>query len=85
MSIATLLSYVNDCKKPLGKQKCSPHQRLRDRSDTMTGRLMPFHWRQVTWSWLRLVPTGKRKVKDQWEVEPYEVEHQVVKESLCTS
>ena len=41
-------------------------------------RFMPFHWRQVTLSWLKLMPTsGKRKVKDQWEEGPYKVEHQV--------
>ena len=53
-----LLSYVNSCGKPLKRLKCSPHQRLRDRSGTMMGKLMPFHWNHVTWSWLKLMPTG---------------------------
>ena len=60
MSTAMLPSYVNDCEKPSRKCKCSPCLMLRDRSDTMTGRLMPFHWRKVTWSWLELMPTGGR-------------------------
>ena len=59
-STATLLGYVNNCKKPSRKHKHSPHLRLRDRSDTMTRRLMPFHWRQMTLSWLKLTPTGGR-------------------------
>ena len=42
----------------LKRLRCSPHQRWRDKSSTMIGRLMPFHWNQVTWSWLRLIPTG---------------------------
>ena len=36
VSIAMLLSYVNDCKKPSKKCMCSPCQRLRDRSNTIT-------------------------------------------------
>ena len=39
---------------------------------------MPFHWSQVTWSWLKLMPTGEEKGEDWWEEEPYEVECQVV-------
>ena len=60
MLIVMSPSYVNGCEKPSSKQKHSPHQRLKDRSDTMTERLMPFHWRQVTWSWLKLTPTRGR-------------------------
>ena len=42
--ITMLLRYVNNCKMPSRKHKCSPHQRLRDRSNTMIERLMLFHW-----------------------------------------
>ena len=39
---------------------------------------MPFHWSQVTLVLARAdAYRGRRKVKDQWEEEPYEVEHQV--------
>ena len=54
----TLLSYVNGYGKPLERLKCIPHQRWRDRRGTMIGKLMPFHWNQVTWSWLKPMPTG---------------------------
>ena len=27
-------------------------------SGTMIGKLMPFHWNQITWSWLKLMPIG---------------------------
>ena len=50
--------------------------RWKDRSSTMIGKLMPFHWNQVTWSWLKPMPTGEEESRDQWEQEPYEVEHQ---------
>ena len=53
----TLLSYMNDCEKPSRKHKQGPHLRLRDRSGTMTERLMPFFQKQATWSWLSLTPT----------------------------
>ena len=36
--------------------------------------------REVTWSWLKLMPMGEEKVKDWWDEEPYEVEHQVAEE-----
>ena len=86
VSIATLLSYVNDCKKPSRKHKCSPHLRLRDRSDTITGRLMPFHWRQVTWSWLKLMPTGGRgKWRTGGRRNHMKWNTKLLKESLCTS
>ena len=49
----------HDCGKPLKGLKCSPHQRWRDRSGTMIGKLMSFHWNQVTWSWLKPMPTGE--------------------------
>ena len=52
------LRYVNDCRKPLKRLKYSPHQRQRDRSGTLIGKLMPFCWNQVTWSWLKPIPTG---------------------------
>ena len=61
MLTTTLPSYVNGCRKPSRKHKCSPHQRLRDRSGTLIERLMPFHWNQVTWSWLKLMPTRERE------------------------
>ena len=47
--------------RPLKRLKCTPHQRLRDRSSIMIGKLTPFHWSQVTWSWLKLMPTGGRE------------------------
>ena len=52
----TLLSYVNNCRKPLKRLKCSPCHRCRDRSSTMIGKLMLLHWNQVTWSWLKPMP-----------------------------
>ena len=58
MLITMLVSYMYGCGKLLKRLKCSPHQRWRDRSGTMIGKLMPFHWNQVTWSWLKLMPTG---------------------------
>ena len=59
-SVLTTMSpnYVNNCGKPLKRLKCSPYQRWRDRSSTMIGNLMPFWWNQVTWYWLKLMPTG---------------------------
>ena len=39
---------------------------------------MPFHWNQVTWSWLNLCLQREEEVKDQWEEKPYEVECQAV-------
>ena len=53
----TLASYVNSCGKPLKRFMCSPFQRQRDRSNTLIGKLMPFHWNQMTWSWLKPMPT----------------------------
>ena len=58
MMTTTLLSYVNSCGKPLKRIKCSTHQRQRDRGGTTIGKVMPFHWNQVTWSQLKLTPTG---------------------------
>ena len=58
MLTTTLPSCMKDCGRPLKRLKCSPHQRQRDRSGTMIGKLMPFHWSQVTWSWLKPMPTG---------------------------
>ena len=85
MLTTMLLSYVNDSGKPLRRLKCSPHQRQGDRRGTMLGKLMPFHWNQVTWSWLKLTHTGGKEVKDWWEEEPYKVEHQVVEGMPSTS
>ena len=48
MLIVTLQSYVDDCKKPSVKHRYSPYLRFRDKSDTMTGSIMPFHWIQLT-------------------------------------
>ena len=45
MSTTTLPSYANDCEKPSSKYKSSPLLGLRDRSDTMIERLMPFYWK----------------------------------------
>ena len=59
----TLLSYMNSCRKPLKRLRCSPCQRLKDRRGTTIEKLMPFHWNQVTWSWLKLMPTGEQNVK----------------------
>ena len=61
MLIVMMPHYVNNCEKPSRKCKYNPHLRLRDRSDTVTGRLMPFHWQQVTWSWLKLTPMGEEE------------------------
>ena len=58
MLTTTLSSYMNSCSKPLKRLKCSPCQIKRDRSDIMIRKLMPFHWNQVTWSWIKLMPTG---------------------------
>ena len=84
--ITRSLSYMNSCRKPLKRLKCSPHQRQRDRSSTMIEKLMPFHWNQVTCSWLKpMFKEGGSKVKDWWEEELWEVEHQVAEGSLPTS
>ena len=55
--------------KPLKKLKWSPCKRQRDRSGTMIGKLMPFHWNLVTWSWLKLTPTrgGGKWRTDGWK------------------
>ena len=53
-------SCVKDCGRPLKRLRCSPYQRQRDRSGTLIGKLTPFHWSQVTWSWLKPMPTGGR-------------------------
>ena len=55
-----LLSYMNNCKKPSRKHKCSPCLRLGDKSNTMTERLMLYCLSQVTWSWLKLMSTRGR-------------------------
>ena len=82
MLTTMLLSYVNYCDKPPRKCKHSPCLRLKDRSGTMTERLMPFHWKQVTWPWLKLMPTrgvGKWRggCEWEWDEELYKVEWQV--------
>ena len=80
MSIITLLTYGSDCAKHSKKCKCSPHLRLKGRGNTIVTRPMLFHWYQVK---LVLVKAdtykGRRKVKDQWEEEPCEVECQIAK------
>ena len=58
MLTTMLLIYVNSCEKPLEMLKCSPHQRQKDRSGTVIGKLTLFHWNQVTWSWLKPMPAG---------------------------
>ena len=50
--------------KPSRKCKCSPHLRLKGRGDTMIVKLMPFHWNQATWSWLKPMPT---KGGERWK------------------
>ena len=55
--LTMLLAYVSGCAKPSRKCKCSPHIRLKGRGNIMIIKLMPFHWNQVTWSWLKLTPT----------------------------
>ena len=86
MSTAILPSYVNDYKKPSRKHKCSPHLMLKDRSNTMTGRLMPFYWRQVTWSWWRLMLTrGRGKSMTGGRRNHMKRNTELLKESLCTS
>ena len=57
LTTTSLLTCVKDCGRPLKRLKCSPHQRWRDRSATMTGKLTLFHWSQVTWSWVMPTPT----------------------------
>ena len=57
-STNVLPSYVNGCRKPLKRFRCSPHQGMKDRRGSMIEKLMSFHWIQVTWSWLKLMPTG---------------------------
>ena len=60
--LTTMLpSYMNDCGKHLKRFKCSPHQRQRDRSGTTIGKLVQFHWNQVTWIWLKLMPMGEEE------------------------
>ena len=59
MLFTTSLSYVNSCGKPLKRLRCTANQRQRDRSSPMIGKLMPFHWNQLTWSWLKPTPTGE--------------------------
>ena len=56
-----LLSYMKDCENSLKSLKCSPHQMHRERSGTMIGKLTLFHWNQVTWSWLKPMPTGEEE------------------------
>ena len=65
MLITILPSYVNDYGKPLKRLKCSPYQRQRDRSGTTMGKLMPFHWNQVTLSWLKPMPMGEEESEGQ--------------------
>ena len=60
----TLLTCVGDCTKPSRKCKHSPHLRLKGRGDTIIVKLMSFHWNQVTWSWLNLMPT---KQGERWK------------------
>ena len=43
----------------------------------MIGKLTPFSWNPMTLSWLKPMPMGRRKVKDQWKEDPYKVEFQV--------
>ena len=64
MLTATLLTYVSNCAKPSKKHKCSPHLKLEGRGNTMIVKLVPFHWNQVTWSWLKLMPT---KGQERWK------------------
>ena len=77
MLITMLLSYVNDCEKPSRKCKHSPHLWLRDRSNTNDRRanVISLETGDLV---LAKADTyrGKRKVKDWWEEEPYEVKHQ---------
>ena len=50
---------MKDCKRPLKRLRCSPHQRQRDRRGTTIAMLMPFYCNQMTWSWLKLMPTER--------------------------
>ena len=47
--------------EPSKRLRCSPCEWQRDRSSTTIEKLMPFHWNQVTWSWLKLTHTGGGK------------------------
>ena len=72
--------------RSLQGSKSSPHQRLGDRSDTMTGRIMQFHWRQVTWAWLKLMPTrGRGKWRTGGRRNCMKWNTKLLKESLHTS
>ena len=85
MSNTTLLSYMNGCEMPWRKHKCSLHLRLRDRSNTLTGGIIPFNWRQVTWSWLKMTPTGGRgKWRTSGRRNCMKWNTKLLKESICT-
>ena len=59
------LSCMKDCTRPLKRLKCSPHQRWRDRCDTMIGRLMLFHMDPGDLVLAKVIAyRGRRKVKD---------------------
>ena len=78
----------SDSRKPSRRHKCSSHLRLKGRGNTMIIEQMEFDWSQVNWvlatSWC--LCKGRRKVKDWWEEEPYDVECRIAEgASLPTS
>ena len=78
----TLLSYVND----IGSASAIHIRGWGDRSDTMIERLMPFHWNQVTWSWLKPMPTrGRGKWRTSWRRNCTDWSARLLKASLPTS
>ena len=59
------MSCLKDCGRPSKRLKCRQCQRQRDGSGTTVGKIMPFHWSQVTWSWLKPMPTGG---EERWRI-----------------
>ena len=81
-----LSSYMNGCRKPSRKCKCSQCQRRRDRSGTMIERLMPFLLNQVTWPWHRPNPTrGREKLRTSGRRNHMKWSAKLLKVSLPTS
>ena len=84
--IIMLLTYVSDCAKPSRKCKCSPYLRLKGRGNTLIVKLMPFHWNQATWSWLKLMPTkGGERWKTDGRSNHMKWNAELLKASLPTS
>ena len=80
MSITTLLTYVSDCMKLSRKCKCSPHLEG-ERQRQYYNCKGKCHFIGTRWPGLGakadMPSKGRRKVKDWWEEEPYEVEFRI--------